>query len=246
MKTIQPTLLRKRFFTAFTLAALGLTACDDDFVRGRGDVVTETRAVPAFNAVEVGGDFEVYLQQGPAEDIRVEGQENVLDVVTTKVDGQELEIKFKPLVNVGRHKTIRVYITTPALASLELSGSSRAEGQTPWTVDNLNLKVSGSGSLALDVREANEVESRISGSGSMNLSGDAEDFENEISGSGNVRAFGLVTKRAAARISGSGNCELTVTQSLNARISGSGNVRYKGDPTVNVTVSGSGKVMRVD
>ena len=246
MKTIQPTLLRKHFFTAFTLAALGLTACDDDFVRGRGDVVTETRTVPTFSAVEVSGDFEVYLQQGPAEDIRLEGQENVLDVVTTKVDGPELEIKFKPLVNVGRHKTIRVYITTPTLNSLELSGSSRAEGQTPWTVDNLSLKVSGSGSLALDVREANEVESRISGSGSMSLSGDAEDFENEISGSGNVRAFSLVTKRADARISGSGNCELTVTQSLNARISGSGDVRYKGDPTVNVTVSGSGKVTRVD
>jgi hypothetical protein len=246
VKTISSILFRKSFFTALALATLVLTACDDEFVRGRGDVVNQTRAVSTFTAVEVSGDFEVYLRQGPAEDIRLEGQQNVLDVVTTKVDGQELEIKFKPFVNVGRHKPIRVYITNPTLTSLDLSGSSRAEGQTPWTVDNLHLKVSGSGSLSLEMQEANEVESRISGSGSMNLSGDAEDFQSEISGSGDVRAFGFVVKRADAKISGSGNCELTVTQSLNARISGSGNVRYKGDPSVNVSVSGSGKVTRVD
>ena len=246
MKTIQTTFFRKSVFTALTLAALGLTACDDELVRGRGDVETETRAVPAFDAVEVSGDFQVYLRQGPAEAIRLEGQENILDVITTKVDGRELEIKFKPFVNVGRHKTVRVYITNPTLTGLELSGSSGAEGQTPWTVDNLNLKVSGSGSIALEVLEANAVDSRISGSGSMKLSGDAEDFESEISGSGDVRAFSLVTKRADAKISGSGNCELTVTQSLNARISGSGNVRYRGEPVVNVSVSGSGKVTRVD
>ncbi|CAA9230089.1 MAG: hypothetical protein AVDCRST_MAG56-871 [uncultured Cytophagales bacterium] len=247
MKTIQTHFLRKSFFTGLTLAALGLSACDnDDVIRGRGDVVTQTRAVGPFSDVEIGGDFEVYLRQGPAEAIRLEGQENVLDVVTAKVEGQELEIKFKPFANVRKHKTIRVYITNPTLTGLELSGSSRAEGQTPWTVDNLSLKVSGSGSLELEMREANEVESRISGSGSMSLRGDAEDFENEISGSGNVRAFDLVTRRADTKISGSGNCELTVTQSLNARISGSGDVRYKGDPTVNVSVSGSGKVTRVN
>ena len=237
---------RKSLLAAFATALLSLTACEDEFVRGRGDVVSQTRSVSTFDAVEVSGDFEVYLRQGPAEDIRLEGQENVLDVITTKVDGRELEIKFKPFVNVGRHKTIRVYITNPSLTSLDLSGSSRAEGQTPWTVDNLHLKVSGSGSLSLEMQEANEVASRISGSGSMNLSGDAEDVESEISGSGNIRAFNLVTERADAKISGSGNCELTVTQSLNARISGSGNVRYKGDPTVNVSISGSGKVTRAD
>jgi len=246
MKTIQTHFLRKSFFTGLTLAALGLSACDDDVIRGRGDVITDFRVVSTFDAVEVNGDFEVYLTQGPGQQVRLEGQENVLDAITTRIDGRELEIKFKPFVNVRNHKTIRVYITNPTLTGLELAGSSRAEGQTPWTVDNLNLKVSGSGSLSLEMREANEVESRISGSGSMNLRGDAEDFESEISGSGNVRAFDLVTQRADTKISGSGNCELTVTQSLNARISGSGNVRYKGDPTVNVSVSGSGKVTRAD
>jgi hypothetical protein len=246
MKTIQTTLFRKSVFSALTLAALGFTACDDDVIRGRGDTVSEFRVVSTFDAVEVNGDFEVYLTQGPGQEVRLEGQENVLDAITTRIDGRELEIKFRPFVNVRSHKPIRVYITNPTLTSVDLSGSSRAEGQTPWMVDNLHLKVSGSGSLALQMQEANQVECRISGSGSMNLSGDAEDFESEISGSGNVRAFDLVTQRADARISGSGNCELTVTQSLNARISGSGDIRYKGDPTVNVSVSGSGKVTRVD
>jgi hypothetical protein len=246
MKTISSPLFRKSVFTAFTLAALGLTACDDDLIRGRGDVVTDFRVVGTFDAVEANGDFEVYLTQGSGQEVRLEGQDNILDVITTQVDGRELEIKFKPFVNVRNHKPIRVYITNPTLTSVVLSGSGRAEGKTPWTVDNLNLRVSGSGSMALEVLEANAVDSRISGSGSLSLSGDAEDFESEISGSGDVRAFSLVTKRADAKISGSGSCELTVTESLNARISGSGNVRYRGEPVVNASVSGSGKVTRVD
>jgi hypothetical protein len=167
-------------------------------------------------------------------------------VVTTKVDGRELEIRFKPFVNVRRHKTVRVYITNPTLTSLDLAGSSRAEGRSDWNVDDLELRVSGSGSIDMDIIGADDVNSRISGSGNMYLSGDADAFESEISGSGNVRAFGLVTRRANTKISGSGNCELTVTQSLDARISGSGNVRYKGSPTVNASVSGSGKVTRAD
>lgn len=245
-KTMKANQLKRTVLASLCAAALALTSCGGEFVRGRGDVVTETRSVPTFDAVEADGDFEVYLTQGPAEDIRLEGQNNILDVVTTKVDGRELEIKFKSFVNVRRHKPIRIYITNPSLTSLDLAGSGRAEGRSDWNVDDLRLSVSGSGSIDMDIIGANDVNSRISGSGNMYMSGDADQFESEISGSGNVRAFGLVTKRANMKISGSGNSELTVTQSLDARISGSGNVRYKGSPTVNASVSGSGKVIRAD
>ncbi len=122
MKTIGSTLFRKSVFTAFTLAALGLTACDDDVIRGRGDTITKFRVVSTFDAVEVKGDFEVYLTQGPGQEVRLEGQENVLDAILTQMDGRELEIKFKPYVNVRNHKPIRVYITNPTLTGVELSG----------------------------------------------------------------------------------------------------------------------------
>jgi hypothetical protein len=47
-------------------------------------------------------------------------------------------------------------------------------------------------------------------------------------------------------VSGSGNCELAVSEQLKTRISGSGKVRYKGNPAVSTTISGSGSVMRVE
>jgi hypothetical protein len=49
------------------------------------------------------------------------------------------------------------------------------------------------------------------------------------------------------RISGSGDVEVNVKESLEANISGSGSVTYRGNPAhVNSHSSGSGKVRKMD
>jgi hypothetical protein len=85
----------------------------------------------------------------------------------------------------------------------------------------------------------------ISGSGSTSLQGRAETQDIHISGSGNHHAPELKSAEAAARISGSGDASLWVTESLTARISGSGRVEYRGAPAVESHLSGSGRVVRV-
>ena len=62
----------------------------------------------------------------------------------------------------------------------------------------------------------------------------------------NINAFGLTTKTADIEISGSGKCEVSVSDKLEAKLSGSGRVRYKGNPVVSTNISGSGSVVQVD
>jgi hypothetical protein len=67
----------------------------------------------------------------------------------------------------------------------------------------------------------------------------------KISGSGDVKAFGFDAKKADITISGSGNVEVNVAESLEVVISGSGNILYKGSPAViNSQISGSGKLIK--
>jgi hypothetical protein len=237
----------KHFISACLLVALPFlfTACDEKAWQGQGDIVSRTRPVGQFDAISVGGDFDVFLTQGPAADILLEGQENVLTEVATQVTNNKLEIKYdRKRIRVA--KTPKIYITIPHLNYLSLSGSNSVKGLTKWQVSDLTIKSSGSGHLNLTVMGAKKLECNISGSADINLNGDAHHQEVDISGSGNLKAFGLATKTADINISGSGKCEVAVAEQLKTRISGSGKVRYKGNPTVNTSISGSGSVTRAD
>lgn len=239
-------LIKKRNTALLFIASLFvLSSCDDEVLRGHGNTVSRNRPVGTFDAVSAGGEFEIYLTQGPTKDILIEGQENVLTEVSTQVRSNKLYIEFeKKRVRIG--KPVRVYITTPQLTGLSVSGSNSVRSLTDWQVNNLDIKASGNSSIYLNVKGAQNIETDISGSVEMELNGDAQNQEIDISGSGNIKAFGLSTKTADIEISGSGKCEVAVMDKMEAKISGSGRVRYKGSPTVSTKISGSGSVVQVD
>ncbi|HSG68712.1 MAG TPA: DUF2807 domain-containing protein, partial [Bacteroidales bacterium] len=60
--------------------------------KGNGKVVKQLRDVKGFNSLEVGGAFTVYLSQGDKESLTIEADENLLDLITTEVHGDRLEI----------------------------------------------------------------------------------------------------------------------------------------------------------
>ena len=237
----------KKIITAFLFAAPAFlfTSCDDEVLRGQGDTISLTRTVGSFDEISMGGDFEVYLTQGPAKEILLEGQENILNELSTQVRDNKLEIKYTRN-RVKAHKQVRIYITTPELSEISISGSNTVRGLTDWQVNDFEIDASGSNTVDLNLKGADELKTQVSGSANINLNGDAKDFDIQISGSGRVKAFGLTTKTADVNVSGSGKCELTVTDNLKARISGSGNVQYRGNPTVDTSISGSGRVTKAD
>ena len=94
--------------------------------------------------------------------------------------------------------------------------------------------------------DAEDVTIDISGSGTVVLEGKGDDGDIEISGSGTLYAEDFSTHTFQIEISGSGKCEVNVSQTLDADISGSGSVYYKGNPEkVRSNISGSGRVRRI-
>ncbi|MEL6194478.1 MAG: DUF2807 domain-containing protein, partial [Bacteroidota bacterium] len=61
-------------------------------VRGNGEVVRQNRNIDGFEAVAVGGAFNVYISQGSDYKVTVEADENLLDHISTEVrdDGRHL------------------------------------------------------------------------------------------------------------------------------------------------------------
>jgi len=230
-------------------ATLLLTSCEKewiDVVRGTGPVVSEDRTTPSYHEVTLNIPADVYIYQGVNEGITIEAQNNVIDVIDTRVKNGELDIKFENNVVVKRYEPIKVYITTKDLSMIKISGSGNVYNETPIVTDELVMKISGSGNVDLHDIDALHVEARISGSGKIYLSGVCDDQYMQISGSGSIHAFDLVSKISEINISGSGKTEITALDYLNAEISGSGNIYYKGHPGVDSHISGSGGLYHVD
>jgi hypothetical protein len=166
-----------------------------------------------------------------------------MPLIETYVSGKKLTISH------GKHHLrptlFEVFITVKNLEDVTISGSGDMRGKDRFVADAFYAEISGSGDMDLEV-ETGMLESKISGSGSIHLSGKAEDYTASISGSGQIKAFDVQAKTVSVKISGSGDCRVHATESLDAKISGSGDVYYKGRPRIDTKISGSGSLISED
>lgn len=207
---------------------------------GKGPIVTKTLNLSDFNSLSLNIAGNLYLRQGNRQQVEVEGQQNIIDLLTTEVKNNHWKIKFDR--NVSNYKNLKVYVTIPDLTYLGLSGSGDIVTQGKFTnLKDVGIGVSGSGNLSLAL-DARDIKTRLSGSGDVDLSGSGNALSIQISGSGNVSARELSVNECEVRISGSGDVRVDVRNQLEVAISGSGDVQYSGNPSVRSKVSGSGEV----
>lgn len=211
-----------------------------DCVRADGDIVTKELNVSDFTGVKLSVNADVFITQGDDFLVEVKGSDNIVNLIETKVQNDIWDIEFDQCVrNV---KNLEFFITMPTIEYLKVSGSGLIQGENTFTVDDIELYISGSGDMDLAL-EGDDIEGKISGSGDMRLEGFAEKMKFKINGSGDLFAFDYKLERVNMRISGSGDAEVRASDDLDVKITGSGDVYYKGNPSVNVQITGSGKVI---
>ncbi len=226
-----------------TLSVLS-TGCGNFFgIKGEGPLMENTRAVLAFDGIELNIAADVFIVPGEAGTLRIEGQQNILDVLETNVTDNKLVIRFSK--NVRTSEGISIYASLPTLRTLDISGSGTCTSRQTIESVSIEVEISGSGSANLDI-VTNKLNAAISGSGMLNVKGSAVETNYDISGSGSVEASNVNTKNCRTEISGSGRATVYVIDKLDADISGSGTIMYTGSPVVTSTVSGSGKVVNAN
>ena len=209
----------------------------------------ETRDVGSFSSISLSISADVYLTQGNDTKVVIEAEQKILDLIRTEVVGDNLKIKLKTgKWYIRSNKQIKIYVSTPDVEGLFLSGSGNIKAETQIKTESLDFAISGSGNIVIDDLVVSDIEGHISGSGDIDLSGSktAETLEISISGSGDLFADNLKVNSVEIRISGSGTCKVFAVSELEVSVSGSGSVYYKGNPMVNAKVSGSGKVRSSD
>jgi len=212
-------------------------------VDGKGPVVSETRNISGFSEIKSDFNGDVYVSQGNTYNIRIEAQQNIIDVLETVLNDGIMTIRVKSNTVIRPDSRVRVYVTTPSVTGLRVSGSGSMTVQEPLNTANLYIRVNGSGDVNITKLTAGSLDADISGSGEINIFNGTADFEDiDITGSGSADCSGLAANSADVRISGSGDARVYALNHLKVRISGSGNVYYRGLPAIDVSISGSGKL----
>jgi hypothetical protein len=202
----------------------------------------EVRDLAPFDGIGISVSADVYYIQGNTHEIRIEGDQSDIKDLITEVKNGFLEVKYDNWRI--RHSKVTLYITSEELEKVKISGSADFMVEKPLSSDEMELGLSGSGSIKFNRLESDEVDVAISGSGSAEIDGgSADEIDIRISGSGKLLAENFEVSECDASISGSGGVRITVEDELNARLSGSGRIHYGGNPRVNSVASGSGKVV---
>jgi hypothetical protein len=189
---------------------------------GSPTVVSQTRAVAAFNAVELAGANVVTVHIGTPQSVTVRARKDEVDLVTTDVQGRTLVIANVPTQHATKGP-MSVSVTVPSLASVSIPGSGV-------------VNMTGIHAASLTVT--------LGGSGVVDASGTATRLNVSVPGSGYVDLGGLMSRDVQAAVSGSGQIVVTATRSLDASVSGSGVIRYSGDPAqLTKSVTGSGAII---
>jgi hypothetical protein len=214
-------------FLVVTLLSIFVMSCGStqNKIEGSGKVISETREVSGFMGIALESTGDITITQGDTESLSIETDDNILPLLTSKVENGVLVLGAKDNTSVEPSNGIRYTITVKSLERLELSGSGNVQAS------NLALE-----SLSVDV----------SGSGNIELAGTVNSQTVNLSGSGNYNGCKLQSGGSSVTVSGSGNVTVTATDTLSVDVSGSGDVSYVGNPNVSQNVNGTGDVKQIE
>jgi hypothetical protein len=210
-------------------------------VRGSGNLRTETRDVPAFDAIAVGAGIRVNVSIGPRKPIRIEADEDVLPLIRTKVSDGVLKIEFDTEESISTPHEVTVTLQTPELHGVMASGGAYVRGELTRGAA-AELDASGGGEVHVRGVDADELRIAGSGGGVVEVHGRAAKAKIELSGGSQVIGADLSIRDL--HIHGSGGCEadLRVSGKVRGSLSGGSELHLKGGASSRVSTTGGSSV----
>jgi hypothetical protein len=214
----------KKLALLFLLFPLLVAGCHHGMraeIKGSGKRVVEKRNITPFTSISTEGAFSIEVTCQKDLGLEVEGDDNVLSVVTAEVSNNVLRLRNSK--NYSSDEPVKFRISVPNLESLIVEGAGKVD------VKGLNN---------------DKFEINSEGAPAINVSGKTKFIDIDTSGAGKIDTHNLHAERAVVNSKGVAQIDLDVADQLDVTISGPSSVYYKGDPKVNKTIHGPGKVER--
>jgi hypothetical protein len=224
-----------------------ISACQIPYVnleRGSGEIITETRAVAGFNKIRLDGAGRLLIKQGASESLVIEAEENMMDELTSEVNGDTLVLGYKDRPwwrAILPTRPIIYDLTVVDLNEFTLNGAGDLKIENLET-STFEITMNGAGQIDVEGLMADSLIVHIAGTGTVAINGEASSQSISIDGAGNYQAGDLLTSTTEITIDGLGNATIWATESLDITINGGGSLNYYGMPSVSQDINGLGEI----
>ena len=190
-------------------------------IKGSGKRELQKREVAPFTAITTEGAFTVEITCQKDRSLEVEGDDNVLEYVTSDVSGNTLRLKNTK--NYSTSEPVKFKISVPNIDGLSVNGAG-----------HIDVKGISNDKFEID----------MNGAATITVAGDTKMIDIGANGAGKIDAHNLHAARGVVDSRGVARVDVDVANQLDVSIQGPSTVTYKGDPVINKSVQGTGKVER--
>lgn len=222
-------------------ALLSFSSCSVVGTKGSGHVISKTFNESGFKDIEVSSVMKVYLKQGNDFSVKIDAEDNILDLIKVEKEGSKLSVDFKNNISVSPTKDVIIYITAPEFHNLDASGAGGFISEGTLSGNEILLELSGATKAKLNVA-VNTIKIDASGASKIILAGTTDQLSLDGSGSTKMEAIDLKAQDVDLDISGAGNATVYAEKKLDVSISGAGKVQYKGTPAISKDITGAGSI----
>ena len=233
--------MRKNLLVVLAISVLGIAAQaqkndrdkynDKERIEGSGNVITKDVAVKSFDELTAYGVFNLQLSQGDKEAVKIEAEDNLMDLFIVENDGSALSIRMKKDVSINTKKKMTVYVTFKTLKKMYLSMVGGTSSDEKLKFNELKFKNQSVGSVNLNMT-LQSLHLENESVGTLKLAGSAENAVIKSNSVGSVQAGDFVVQKMEIDNNGVGSATVNAEKELKVSDSFLGKVNNKGNAPV--------------
>lgn len=231
-------------------------------IKGSGKIVTKTVPAPDFDGIEASRAVKVVISD-KVSDIRIEADDNLIDLVVVRAVKGKLEATLDQKVNNIQNGNVT--ITVPAngkIRSLDASSASKIIGETTLKAGKFSIEASSAAkikaaveaaSCSIDASSASKISAEVkaatctvnaSSASKIALAGSAEDFTADLSSASKLDAEKFTAVNASVSTSSAAKADIDCSGKLTASASSGSSIGYTGGCRTSLSKSSGGSVRK--
>lgn len=235
--------------TVFLLATFLLfTSCRHNInfgegKKGSGNIIEQTRTINEdFKFIEVSTGVEVLVEQSDNKSVVVEVDDNLQDIIITKVENGVLYIKSSESYNTDEAPKITVKM--PIISGLQTTSGSTLKSLNNLVTENIVVKSSSGSGIYISV-EADYITVETTSGSSVEVTGKALKLETTSSSGSILDASKLMANDVVSQSTSGSSTTVHPILSLDGKASSGSYVGYKNIPkTLTKEESSGGSVSK--
>jgi hypothetical protein len=194
-------------------------------VRGNGILKTDIRNVSEYTSINIFGSYELEIVSQQKPFLQISGDENILPLIKTEVQGKALSIYVQPNTNIAPKIKLKVQTSSYYIEQIASQGANKLK------IDRLNNQ---------------NFNLSQNGTGKTEILGKTKRFYLNLNGATKVNAIKFCSQQATVKLLGTAHIDTYTTEDLKIEIMGIGSVNYYGNPRrINKSVLGLGSVRQM-